>query len=492
MKKFKMFFVIVLASFGLSLNSFAYNGNITVSTSSVNFTDANLICAWSVTGGAHFTHVGDSVSLFFEIKDMTTGQILGSQYVNHITTPGDSINLGIVYTVYNLISGHQYKISPHFVLYQDGSFVWFTNGADLFFTTNCNNPLVAITGGDITICAGISTTLTATGATDYVWSPSTGLSSTTGSSVVASPTTTTTYTVVGSVGICSSTVTSTVTVVGAMNLIISNSVTICLGQSTSIVASGATTYSWSPAAGLSNANIANPVATPTSTTTYTVTASYGSCTGTETVTITVAPAINPLVSSIDAEICEGSSTQLNASGGTTYSWSPAAGLSNANISNPIATPTSTTTYFVTVSNGSCTGTGSTTIIVDSLPSVSSAHPSGSDLDLYGTFPGGISFIIVSGDANHHFPTAGNTTHAFFEGVIVTDGSLIFVQTISSTCFTSFQYSATGIEEYSFPQVGNKNQEIYNLLGQKVVGPLSHDVIYIEKTSKRAKKFMLVE
>jgi gliding motility-associated-like protein len=45
-------------------------------------------------------------------------------------------------------------------------------------------------------------------------------------------------------------------------------------------------------------------------------------------------------------ICNGTSTQLNATGGLIYSWTPTTNLSNANIPNPVATPSSTTTYTV--------------------------------------------------------------------------------------------------------------------------------------------------
>ncbi len=51
-----------------------------------------------------------------------------------------------------------------------------------------------------------------------------------------------------------------------------------------------------------------------------------------------------------ASICNGLSAPLNATGALLYSWSPATGLSNANINNPVATPTTTTTYTVTGSN----------------------------------------------------------------------------------------------------------------------------------------------
>ena len=89
------------------------------------------------------------------------------------------------------------------------------------------------------------------------------------------------------------------------------------------------------------------VATSLAPGTYTVNAtSANGCTGTQTVTIqavSVSPNAGP-----DVSICLGSSIQLNATGGSIYAWSPSTGLSNINIANPIATPTSTTTYTVTV------------------------------------------------------------------------------------------------------------------------------------------------
>ena len=55
----------------------------------------------------------------------------------------------------------------------------------------------------------------------------------------------------------------------------------------------------------------------------------------------------------DVAICIGSSATLNASGGTSYQWSPATGLSCTNCPSPIANPSSTTNYIVTVYNGTC-------------------------------------------------------------------------------------------------------------------------------------------
>jgi gliding motility-associated-like protein len=91
---------------------------------------------------------------------------------------------------------------------------------------------------------------------------------------------------------------------------------------------------------------------------------------------------NPLqvTSSASANIlCLGENSQLNATaqngcnGPYSYQWSPSTGLSNAYIANPIATPTSTTTYTLTVTEpGSCaaTQTSSQTITVNPLPTAS--------------------------------------------------------------------------------------------------------------------------
>jgi gliding motility-associated-like protein len=72
-----------------------------------------------------------------------------------------------------------------------------------------------------------------------------------------------------------------------------------------------------------------------------------SMSGSITVTENALPLAN---AGADISICKGKSSQLNASGGLIYSWTPASGLDNANISNPKASPSSTTTYILTVAD----------------------------------------------------------------------------------------------------------------------------------------------
>lgn len=135
-------------------------------------------------------------------------------------------------------------------------------------------------------------------------------------------------------------------------------------------------FNWSPAAGLNNATSATPVATPLSTTDYTVTAAGSNgCSYTATRHIMVAPAFDLQVTGTTTICTPGSTVQLqatpNSGSGITYAWQPANGtLSNAAISNPVATPSSTTTYTVTATTDiGCTDQGSATVTVGQLQSV---------------------------------------------------------------------------------------------------------------------------
>ncbi len=79
-------------------------------------------------------------------------------------------------------------------------------------------PSISVTPSSASITSGSSVTLTASGATTYSWSPSTGLSATNTAAVSASPTVTTTYTITGTSSSCSSTATITATVTAAVSL----------------------------------------------------------------------------------------------------------------------------------------------------------------------------------------------------------------------------------------------------------------------------------
>ena len=151
-------------------------------------------------------------------------------------------------------------------------------------------PVLAISPASPSICSNSPVLLTASGATTYGWSPATGLSAVSGTSVTATPLVTTTYTVTGTnASGCTSTKQVTVTVNPLPVLAITPASTnIINGNSALLTASGATTYGWSPATGLSGVSGASVTASPTTTTTYTVTGTNASgCTSTKQITVTV-------------------------------------------------------------------------------------------------------------------------------------------------------------------------------------------------------------
>ena len=94
----------------------------------------------------------------------------------------------------------------------------------------------------------------------------------------------------------------------------------------------------------------------------TATNASGSNTQTQTsfITMTAMPVAN---AGADVTICQGASSTLSGSVGNSYSWSLPTGLSATNIANPVASPTTTTTYTLTVANGICTSADQITVSV---------------------------------------------------------------------------------------------------------------------------------
>ncbi len=206
------------------------------------------------------------------------------------------------------------------------------------------NPLPTVTiSPSSTICPATSKTLTAGGAVSYTWSPSASLSSANGFSVIASPSSTTIYTVTGkNAGGCIKSATVQITMGTNPVITISPNSTICPVGSATLTASGATSYTWSPSATLSSANGVSVTASPVATTVYTVSGKNASgCLGTNTVQVAVT--VNPIITiSPNATICPAGSATLSTSGANSYTWSPSATLSSANGVSVTATPAATT------------------------------------------------------------------------------------------------------------------------------------------------------
>lgn len=234
-------------------------------------------------------------------------------------------------------------------------------------------------GADIDICDGQSAQLNnpnSLGSGTYAWTPATGLSNAAAPSPTANINSSETYTLnYTSNNGCSASDDVTVNVNPNPTANAGTDVTICEGEQTSLTASGGTSYSWTPAGSLDDANVSNPTASPANTTTYTVTVTdANNCSATDDVEVEVVPA--PTVDAgVDEDICEGDVVQLSATGTGTFVWMPNQDLSNASVQNPDASPTTTTTYFVTLTDANnCSATDSLVVNVDAIPVADFADP----------------------------------------------------------------------------------------------------------------------
>jgi len=152
-----------------------------------------------------------------------------------------------------------------------------------------------------------------------------------------------------------------------------NDITICLGDTLQLQASGGGTYFWDPDPTLSAINIPNPVARPTVTTDYyiTVTNSLGSglqCVSRDTIRVIVQVGL-PLTPPAPFEICQGDSVVLSVNGAVgDYSWTPDSTLVNPTSATPTAKPSRNTVYTVRArtANG-CYSTTQVTVSVLEFP-----------------------------------------------------------------------------------------------------------------------------
>lgn len=264
--------------------------------------------------------------------------------------------------------------------------ITINTGGD-YFVTNSNascslesnhiniivNPLPTATVGDsIAICNGNNVTRGAAAVTGdtYVWTPTTGLSSSTIANPVANPSATTTYTL-----------TETCTGTGCIN---TDSVTVTVDNilSASVIsASGPTTFCGNEYVVLSGnnggtwsntASISTPSLSVNTSGDYFVT---DTCACNTVMSNHIIITVNPQPAAVtgnDVSYCDGNFASLGAAeiAGHTYSWTPAIGLNSATSANPYASPLISTIYTLTETDTvtGCINTNSVNVTVNPLPS----------------------------------------------------------------------------------------------------------------------------
>jgi gliding motility-associated-like protein len=195
---------------------------------------------------------------------------------------------------------------------------------------------------------------------------------------------------------CSDSLTRNITVNPDPVIVFSSgkNVNLCKGNTIQLSVSGGQNFSWSPAQFLSCTNCSNPVASPVSgTVTYTVsTVTPVGCSSKDSLRITVVEPVKIVAKG--GEICENKSINLLASGAANYLWTPATGLNESDIADPVATLTATITYKVVGYDGyNCfTDTTYATVIVHQNPVVSL----GPDLNLSTGTQQQLSYILKNG------------------------------------------------------------------------------------------------
>jgi uncharacterized delta-60 repeat protein len=259
--------------------------------------------------------------------------------------------------------------------------VKFTKGSSVWketITMNVLTPPIADAGLDKSICNGsVTLGIIAPPNNFYSWASNPAGFSSTMYGPTVSPTVTTQYFLTVSNGACI----SRDTVVVNYGSLIANAgadKSICPGTSTTIGSTGSAgnNYSWISIPAGFTSTIATPFITPTAQTSYILTITSGTCVAKDTVVISMSPA--PVADAgPDRSICLGGSTGVTIGtteiAGNTYSWSPTTGLNTPTVAQPLATPTNTTTYTLTVTNSvNCKATDN--VIVSRVPGFSLTLP----------------------------------------------------------------------------------------------------------------------
>jgi gliding motility-associated-like protein len=336
-----------------------------------------------------------------------------------------------------------------------------SNSATISVTVNSVPTLTASISSSV-ICNGNSSILSVSGASTYTWNPG----SLSGSSVTISPTSNTTYTVIGVDGNdCSNSATKSVTVNPIPTLTTSSSSSvICNGNTVTLNVAGASTYTWNPG----NLSGASVTVSPTSNITYSVigaTANGCSSSATKSVTVNSVPVMTTSLTNVNCNGNANGSIIVNVSGGTipySYLWS------NGNSSSQSNTLTAGN-YSIQVSDLNNCSTN--TIVTLSEPSQLTANVSVVTPSCIGISDGSAQLNIIGGISpytilwsNGVTSTQNNNLSANVYSVSINDANActytlnVIISDASTSCFfipNGFSPNGDGINDtWEIPGINN--------------------------------------
>jgi gliding motility-associated-like protein len=293
--------------------------------------------------------------------------------------------------------------------------------------------------GDLIVCEGESTQLTASGTANVHWLPNPTLSSTDVLDPIASPVNTTTY-FLTDFNECDSQTLSVVVEVSEVNVIATGDTSLCLGQSVTLFAAGGVSYEWSPSTFLNAATSATPITTAQASIEYTVTVTnqYG-CADDAIVEVAVFDEEPGGHVYPELSLCEGLPIFLEAQSGNAWNWYPSSSLSSAFIQNPVASPDDTTLYVVEITNSCGSGFDSVTVNV--------IHPR---MEVFG---GG---NICVGDTIAAWAT-GALSYSWSpaDAANPSDEALVYLSPENSTTF-----QVSGVDEFNCVAIASVNVNVY--------------------------------
>ena len=286
----------------------------------VNITGNNSFCqgdnvSLTATGASSYAWNNSSSNASITVNNAGTYTVTGTDANGCISTATKTVSVNPIYNIpltHSMCEGESYNFYGQNIT-AAGTYthtLQTVNGCDSVLTlvvTLEALPPTAITG-NTTICEGETATLTANGGVSYSWS-----NGSTNNSISVSQSGIYTVTATNAEG-CSATADVTVTVNPLPNVNISGNTTLCAGNSTTLTATGADSYTWSTGDNTALVSIsAFGVYSVTGTTT-------AGCSSTANVTVLVSQ-LPVITITGETDICAGESTTLTANGGDTYLWS---------------------------------------------------------------------------------------------------------------------------------------------------------------------------
>ncbi len=160
----------------------------------------------------------------------------------------------------------------------------------------------------------------------------------------------------------------------------------------------------------------------------------------------------------DKNICPGGQTTLDGSGGSGFLWQPATGLSATNIPVPDAFPSSTTTYYLTVTQGVCSDVDSVTVVVFDVPELNA----GKDTSIFkGT---SVTLTASSGFNTYVWAPATGLSGTNGKSVVATPANDIIYTVVGTTtegCTAMDSVAVTILNEIEIPSGFTPNNDGYN-------------------------------